>query len=42
MLPWTSDPDGRMIPFCSYNIVGYREQVVGALMADARLLEPSA
>ena len=30
-------PDGRMIPFCAYNSVGYREQVVGALMADARL-----
>ena len=29
-------PDGRMIPFCSYNSVGYREQVVGALMADTR------
>jgi uncharacterized radical SAM superfamily Fe-S cluster-containing enzyme len=20
-------PDGRMIPFCTYNTVGYREQV---------------
>jgi uncharacterized radical SAM superfamily Fe-S cluster-containing enzyme len=31
-------PDGRMIPFCSYNSVGYREQVrmemSGALAAS--------
>jgi hypothetical protein len=26
-------PDGRMIPFCSYNSVGYREQVAAQLMA---------
>ena len=26
-------PDGRMIPFCAYNTVGYREQVRSALMA---------
>jgi 7,8-dihydro-6-hydroxymethylpterin dimethyltransferase len=25
-------PDGRMIPFCAYNSVGYREQVTGQLM----------
>lgn len=25
-------PDGRMIPFCAYNSVGYREQVTAALM----------
>jgi len=25
-------PDGRMIPFCSYNSVGYREQVTAGLM----------
>jgi hypothetical protein len=27
-------PDGRMIPFCSYNTVGYREQVNAQLMAE--------
>ena len=26
-------PDGRMIPFCAYNSVGYREQVRSALVA---------
>jgi uncharacterized radical SAM superfamily Fe-S cluster-containing enzyme len=26
-------PDGRMIPFCAYNSVGYREQITGELMA---------
>lgn len=25
-------PDGRMIPFCAYNSVGYREQVTATLM----------
>ena len=25
-------PDGRMIPFCAYNSVGYREQVRAAMM----------
>ncbi len=29
-------PDGRMIPFCSYNSVGYREQVTQQLAAHAR------
>jgi uncharacterized radical SAM superfamily Fe-S cluster-containing enzyme len=24
-------PDGRTIPFCAYNTVGYREQVTEAL-----------
>jgi uncharacterized radical SAM superfamily Fe-S cluster-containing enzyme len=24
-------PDGRLIPFCAYNSVGYREQVRAAL-----------
>ena len=24
-------PDGRMIPFCAYNSVGYREKVRAAL-----------
>ncbi len=24
-------PDGRLVPFCAYNTVGYREQVVAAL-----------
>jgi 7,8-dihydro-6-hydroxymethylpterin dimethyltransferase len=28
-------PDGRMIPFCAYNSVGYREQVTGELMAQS-------
>jgi uncharacterized radical SAM superfamily Fe-S cluster-containing enzyme len=26
-------PDGRIIPFCAYNSVGYREQVRAALIA---------
>ncbi len=34
-------PDGRMIPFCAYNSVGYREQVVGSLMAHTRTLPHS-
>ena len=25
-------PDGRAIPFCAYNSVGYREQVRDAMM----------
>jgi uncharacterized radical SAM superfamily Fe-S cluster-containing enzyme len=27
-------PDGRMIPFCAYNSVGYREQVTARLMTQ--------
>ena len=27
-------PDGRMIPFCAYNSVGYREQVAAQLMGE--------
>jgi len=27
-------PDGRMIPFCAYNSVGYREQVTERLLND--------
>jgi hypothetical protein len=27
-------PDGRAIPFCAYNTVGYREQVLESLMQD--------
>jgi uncharacterized radical SAM superfamily Fe-S cluster-containing enzyme len=27
-------PDGRMIPFCAYNSVGYREQVTTQLMRE--------
>ncbi len=27
-------PDGRMIPFCTYNTVGYRESVTAQLMAQ--------
>lgn len=27
-------PDGRAIPFCAYNSLGYREQIVGQLMRD--------
>jgi hypothetical protein len=46
-------PDGRMIPFCAYNSVGYREQVraqlsgvrVAPVVPNARpllpLLEPT-
>ena len=30
-------PDGRMIPFCAYNSVGYREQVAAQLMGDTRI-----
>jgi hypothetical protein len=30
-------PDGRMIPFCAYNSVGYREQVTASLMNQPRL-----
>jgi uncharacterized radical SAM superfamily Fe-S cluster-containing enzyme len=26
-------PDGRIIPFCAYNSVGYREQVRSALIS---------
>ncbi len=29
-------PDGRMIPFCAYNTVGYREQVRAQLAAGRR------
>jgi len=29
-------PDGRMIPFCAYNSLGYREQVTASLMPAAR------
>ena len=28
-------PDGRLIPFCAYNSVGYREQVRADLAAGA-------
>jgi hypothetical protein len=28
-------PNGRMIPFCAYNTVGYREQVNQSLSARA-------
>ena len=28
-------PDGRMIPFCTYNTVGYREQVTASLRNKA-------
>ena len=29
-------PDGKQIPFCTYNSVGYREQARGQLAARAR------
>ncbi len=29
-------PDGRMIPFCAYNSVGYREQVTAQLIANSQ------
>jgi len=28
-------PDGRMIPFCAYNSVGYREQYAARLAAPS-------
>lgn len=35
-------PDGRIIPFCAYNSVGYREQIRATLMAeDGRAGGPS-
>jgi hypothetical protein len=30
-------PDGRMIPFCTYNTVGYREQVRESLKQNTRV-----
>jgi uncharacterized radical SAM superfamily Fe-S cluster-containing enzyme len=27
-------PDGRMIPLCTYNTVGYREQVAASLQGN--------
>jgi hypothetical protein len=30
-------PDGRMIPFCAYNTVGYREQVSATLSLSNRM-----
>jgi hypothetical protein len=35
-------PDGRMIPFCTYNTVGYREQVTAGLLAQAATRPRSA
>jgi uncharacterized radical SAM superfamily Fe-S cluster-containing enzyme len=29
-------PDGRMIPFCAYNNVGYREQITAQLTAETQ------
>jgi len=29
-------PDGRMIPFCAYNSVGYRERVTASLSSPFR------
>ena len=29
-------PDGRLIPFCAYNTVGYRQQVVSELMRQSQ------
>jgi uncharacterized radical SAM superfamily Fe-S cluster-containing enzyme len=28
-------PDGRMIPFCTYNSVGYRERITEALIRQS-------
>ena len=30
-------PDGRIIPFCAYNSVGYREEIRDALASDQKL-----
>lgn len=35
-------PDGRMIPFCAYNSVGYREQVRAALAAHPGAVGPGS
>jgi uncharacterized radical SAM superfamily Fe-S cluster-containing enzyme len=35
-------PDGRMIPFCVYNSVGYREQVTQSLVRNATSHQRSA
>ena len=36
-------PDGRLIPFCAYNSVGYREQVRAAMSGvDVPTLVPNA
>ncbi len=35
-------PDGRAIPFCAYNSVGYREEVRASLAASQRRGHPSA
>lgn len=35
-------PDGRQIPFCTYNSVGYREQARGQLAARARARQRAA
>jgi len=34
-------PDGRMIPFCTYNTVGYREQVTASLKESRPSKSPS-
>src|SRR5437763_16992035 len=33
-------PDGRMIPFCAYNSVGYREQVAASLEPRGSRVSP--
>ena len=35
-------PDGRMIPFCTYNTVGYREQVRDAIAANPGAFGPGS
>ncbi|HEX9803653.1 MAG TPA: radical SAM protein, partial [Gammaproteobacteria bacterium] len=35
-------PDGRMIPFCAYNTVGYREQIRAALAAHPGAVGPGS
>ena len=35
-------PDGRMIPFCAYNNVGYREQIRAALAAHPGAVGPGS
>ena len=33
-------PDGRLIPFCAYNSVGYREEVRASLASGANTPSP--
>ena len=37
MLCWHPGPDGRAIPFCAYNSVGYREEIREQLTLEQAL-----